>query len=92
LRRLRLSEIRQPGKIPEKLQKKEKVFLVRLRKAAIDLPAPDNTDRLGAIRTYQALEAELHDVWTEINLFAPEYIALRRGDVIDFPTLQKCLH
>ena len=92
LRRLRLSEIMQSTKTPVQLQNKEKQFLVHLRQAAADLSVSDSPNRLRAIKNYQALEAQLHNVWTEIKLFAPEYVALRRGDVVDFLTLQECLH
>lgn len=92
MRRIRLSEIMQSDNIPEQLHKKEKLFLACLHQAATDLFVPNNSYRLGGIKNYKALEAELHEVWTEIELFAPEYISLRRGDVADFAALQKCIH
>jgi tetratricopeptide (TPR) repeat protein len=91
LRRLALSGIGQSGVIPERLQRKEVLLLVRLRQALADLSAQDQSDRLGAIKSYQTVEAELQEVWAEIELLSPEYTALRRGDIVDFPSLQEVL-
>jgi len=46
---------------------------------------------LSALRNYEIAEQALRQVWDEIELFAPEYIALHQGKSVSWEELQWCL-
>lgn len=91
LRRLRLSGMTRSHGVSEELTDREMQLMTQLRQAAEALQVVGEPDRLSALRNYEIAEQALRQVWDEIELFAPEYAALRQGKPASWEELQRCL-
>lgn len=91
LRRLRLSGMTRPNEVSQELANREMQLMTQLHQAAEALQAVGEPDRLSALRNYEIAEQALRQVWDEIEVFAPEYIALRQGKSASWEELQRCL-
>ncbi|MCC3600056.1 MULTISPECIES: tetratricopeptide repeat protein [unclassified Microcoleus] len=91
LRRLRLSGVTRSHGVSEELTDREMQLMTQLHQAAEALKTVGEPDRLSALRNYEIAEQALRQVWDEIELFAPEYIALRQGKSVSWEELQRCL-
>ncbi len=91
LRRLRLSEMAQPHQTPEELVDQEAKLMTQLRQLAADLSDTEQPNRLSTLRNYETVEQNIRQVWTEIEFFEPEYVALRQGKPASWKELQRCL-
>lgn len=83
LRRLRLSQLLHSELTLKELLDQEAVLLTRLHQTAL-APAVPNSDRLSALRDYEAAERGLHTVWHEIEPIDQEYVSLRKGEPISW--------
>jgi len=91
LRRLRLSGVTRSHGVSEELTDREMQLMTQLRQAAEALRGVGEPDRLSALRNYEIAEQALRQVWDEIELFVPEYAALRQGKPASWEELQRCL-
>jgi tetratricopeptide (TPR) repeat protein len=91
LRRLRLSGMTRSHGVSEELTDREMQLMTQLRQAAEALQVVGEPNRLSALRNYEIAEQALRQVWDEIELFAPEYAALRQGKPASWEELQRCL-
>lgn len=80
-----------PSSVPKTVLEAEDDCLRKLRSYNVSLQSSLETDMLS---DQLATWAQLQDIWHEMELIdvtAQDYVALRRGDVIDYDSLRECL-
>lgn len=76
--------------VPSDLLSREKTAMQAIQAAAVQLASGQD-----ALATYQEIKQQNHllsQVWAQIAAYAPEYVALRQGEAIDYQTLQQNLY
>ena len=91
LRRLRLSGVTRSHGVSQELMDREMQLITQLHQVAEALEDVGEPERLNALRNYDIAEQALRQVWDEIELFSPEYVALRQGKPASWEELQGCL-
>jgi hypothetical protein len=91
LRHLGLRESLRPRGIPTDLSQEEMRLRRELCRVVEAVTAADGADRLAALRDCRGIERDLRAVWSQIEPFDPQYVALRRGEPATWLELKECL-
>ena len=91
MRRLRWGEMERSSHVSKELLQREMEMIEQLQVAAKILEGMSESDRLMGVENYRRAEQLVMEVWAEIAVVEPEYVALRQGQPVLWTGLLQCL-
>jgi hypothetical protein len=80
-----------PGSLPEVLATREQELLALLHLRQEEVASADGRQLPALLAELAQLRDQLQDLWGELAISSPEYVALRRGEPLSWPVLQEVL-
>lgn len=91
LRRLRWGEFVRSRRVSDDLLMRKTEVFAQLQQASEALEQISKRDSMAVVNAYRLAEQRVFELWTEIAVIDPEYVALQQGQPVKWEGLKKYL-